>query len=379
MTFVAFDGTYQEVECTGQSRASYELLRSAKPLVGPGKIIDKLAITTFTGKLQPQYAVDGFPIIKMGLEVHLAIWGNMIGMFNLANRIKPAPDAIYWHTPVRFCGDVPGIRQAVMVHDLAPLRKPDAYPRRARWLLSNAMKRMRNSTCRILSISEVTKNDIVELADIPPERVTVVHNGVSDEFRLLDEAVLAETAAKLGLTDKRFLLFVGRPSPRKNVPMLLEIFLQARRQSGDTLHLVLIGPGHGAIDGICDKLGFTQEERDAVIILSRVSEDELVAVYNLAWSLVFPTTYEGFGLPVIEAMACGTPVISSDCSSIPEVAGDAAILLDPAGPQPWIDAIVALQDDQAHWQELRRRGLIQAATMTWDRAAEQILNILAED
>ncbi|GAG14348.1 unnamed protein product, partial [marine sediment metagenome] len=138
------------------------------------------------------------------------------------------------------------------------------------------------------------------------------------------------------------------------------------------------GPGHGAIDGICDKLGFTQAERDAVIILSRVSEDELVAVYNLAWSLVFPTTYEGFGLPVIEAMACGTPVISSDCSSIPEVAGDAAILLDPAGPQPWVDAIVALQDDDARWQELRRLGLIQAATMTWDRAAKQILSILAE-
>ena len=215
----------------------------------------------------------------------------------------------------------------------------------------------------MIAISQATRQELIHLGGIEPDRISAVLWAAGGEFRVVeDRAMLEETALRLGLAGKRFLLFVGQPTPRKNVPMLMRVFLQVLRARREPVPLVLVGPPYQGTDmnRLCGELGYTEEERKAVIVTGAVSDADLVALYNLAHALVFPTLYEGFGLTVLEAMACGLPVISSNASSIPEVAGDAGLLLDPTRDEGWADAIHRLLDDPALHAECRRRGLERA-------------------
>ena len=306
MTYVVFDGTYLEGDNTGESRVGYELIRQIVRQVEPSH---RLALATFSGRLDPQYKIDGIDVLKMNVNRRLLKYGQvLLGVFkafNLVKRIKPTPDVIYWLNPQRFVADVPGVRQFVMVHALTPLTCPQSYSRRSRWLVGHAIKRLRRSSCDIVAISKATKGDLVEVGGISPDGISVIYHGVSDHFGVIQDRQRLERAAeRLGLTGKRFLLFVGRPVPRKNVPVLMEIFLQVLRRSDEPICLVMVGPGGEVIDEICHQLGYRPQERQAVNVMGRMGDEDLVAVYNLAWALIFPTLYEGFGLPVLEAMAC---------------------------------------------------------------------------
>jgi glycosyltransferase involved in cell wall biosynthesis len=373
---LAFDCTYLEDECTGQSRVAYELLKEVVSLAEERGNAD-IRLVSFSGDVKPEYKMDRLRVERIGLGPHIAVWGHFFRAINLAARISPAPSSILWLTPERYGGDMPGVKQVVVVHDLASLRVPHAYPKRSRWLRLASLRRIREGGCSLIAISHSTKEDLVRMAAIPPERITVCHNGVSSQFvQITDQARLKKTAQALGLEGKNFFLFVGRPGSRKNVPLLLKAFRSVISMHNEPVYLAFVGPSKGDLQKLIGEAGFTEEQRSRVLQLGRISNDHLVDVYNLTRGLVFPTLYEGFGLPVAEAMACGAPVISSNCSSIPEVAGTAGILVNPRVMEPWRDAMLKLLLNPSLGVRMKSDGIEHAKNFKWRSSAEKIMQLL---
>ena len=255
-----------------------------------------------------------------------------------------------------------GVPEVVTVHDLAIYRRPDWFPGgqqlAVRWVVPRSLRR----ADALVAVSENTAADLVELFGVDPERITVAHHGVSPRYRPLAPGDLDEARSRLGLPE-RYLLFVGTIEPRKNVLTLLEAWATLPGRPP----LVIAG-GWGwrceAERARVERLG------EGVRVLGEVDPADLPALYNLAACLLHPAWYEGFGLTVLEAMACGTPVICSDTSSLPEVAGDAAVLVPPGEPERWREAVERVLREPGVAAEMRRAGVLRAAGFTWDRAAE---------
>lgn len=264
-------------------------------------------------------------------------------------------------------------RTLLTVHDLSFLVYPElTVPSMVRYLAS-AVPRATRRADHILADSLATQRDLVRLLGVPATNIDVVYPGLSAGFMVIAPEACAEVKARLELPE-RFLVFVSTLSPRKNVERLVEAFalLVASGRVPDDLALILIG-GRGWMDeGI-----FAAIERvqlgERVRWLRFVRDTDLPAVYNLAAATVYPSLYEGFGLPVIEALACGSPVVTADNSSLPEAAGDAAVLVDARSIEAIADGIaLTLADGQLRARN-RKRGLSQVQRFTWQNAAAQVL------
>jgi glycosyltransferase involved in cell wall biosynthesis len=267
----------------------------------------------------------------------------------------------------------------VTVHDLIPMFLP-AYRgsigvRLYTLLVAVAAKR----ADRVLTDSEVSKWDIVRLLDIPSERVRVIYLAVDDIYQpVLDEHRLAATRRKYGLPES-YLLYLGGFDQRKNVPTLLKAFAQLARDS--RVHLVVAGrlPEKGSTffpdpRPIVQELGI--EER--VVFTGWVPEEDKPAVYSGARALVFPSLYEGFGLPPLEALACGTPVVASNRGSLPEIVGEGGLLLEPDDVEGLAEAMKRLLNDDTLWGDLRQKGLAHAASFSWEKTAQETLAVYRE-
>jgi glycosyltransferase involved in cell wall biosynthesis len=219
---------------------------------------------------------------------------------------------------------------------------------------------------RFIAISESTKTDMRRCLEIEPERIDVTPLAVSAAYRP-DVAVDAREAVRTRYQlPNEYLLYVGRLEPRKNLPGLLDAYEAVCRLRPNTPPLVLAGAKgwHSSeLDGRLEKLGIR------VRSLGYVPEQDLPALYCGARVFIYPSFYEGFGIPVLEALACGVPTITSNISSMPEVAGDAAELVDPHSPGALADSLHRLLTDDGRCAELRRRGLRRAAEFSWDRTA----------
>jgi glycosyltransferase involved in cell wall biosynthesis len=261
--------------------------------------------------------------------------------------------------------------RVVTIHDVSLKLYPECHPIRRRIINRPLVAIAARVADAVIAVSHSARNDLLRFHRIPPERVSVVHEAAGPGFmRITDPRQRARIRMRYALPD-RFMLYVGAIEPRKNLPRLMEAFARARRH-GISHDLVCVGPyGWSSRDLYqhIDKLGL----RRVVHFTGYVPVEDLPVIYNLAEFFAFPSIYEGFGLPVIEAMACGTPVITANASSLAEIAGGAAYTVDPHDVDALTGAIVALASDSERREELSRRGLARAQEFSWARTARDML------
>ena len=263
----------------------------------------------------------------------------------------------------------------ITIHDLAFLRYPSLLtPASARYYgqVDDAVV----SAEAIVAVSESTKRDLLQLLGANEQKIHVVPEAADPSYRALDDPrAVAKVAGRYAL-DPGFFLFVGTLEPRKNLPALIKAYalVRERHQAVGAPKLVLVG----SRGWLCEDIFALVEQlhlSDDVRFLGPVGTDDLVGLYNGAIALVFVSLYEGFGLPALEAMACGTPVIAANVSSLPEVVGDAALLVSPHDIEEIAAAMGRLVCDAELRQDLRGRGLARARQFSWERAARETLAV----
>ena len=288
-----------------------------------------------------------------------------------------AADVDLYHSPYYLMPYWSGRPTVVTLYDTIPLIYPQYLPsgaaRRAyRWLNLLAGRRAR----RILAISASAAGDIARHLHIPAGRIVVTPLAADERFRPLPDRAAVDAWRRAAGLPSIYVLYLGINKPHKNLVTLIRAWKLALERgleaAGDSPALVLAGR---------EDPRYPQTRRAAleagagsrIIFLGDVAEDDLPWLYNAATLFVYPSVYEGFGLPVLEAMACGTPVACSNTSSLPEVAGDAALLVEPLDIEGWAAALGRLLADAEQRRELARRGLAQAARFSWERTARQTL------
>ena len=276
--------------------------------------------------------------------------------------------------------NVPVLRQkrlAVTVHDLIHLLFPEvlnsslksAYAR----FLMNAVKRR---ATRIIAVSENTRRDLIERLGIKPERIRVIHNAISESFKAEDDEVrIRQLSAQLSLPAE-YLLAVGIDKPHKNLARLIEVLAALWQSKRLALPLVIVGvdPARSALP----KLAADLRAADKVHFVAPAGYGEMPVIYQRARALIFPSLYEGFGLPVLEAQAVGTPVAASNAASLPEVAGEGALFFSPTDQEGMGYQITKLVEDESVRARLRSTGLENIKRFSWRESARQTLEVYAE-
>lgn len=262
-----------------------------------------------------------------------------------------------------------GTRTLLTVHDLSFVRAPETAVPSLKAYLDRVVPRSVARADHILSDSEATRQDLIELYNTPPSKISVLYSGVDPTFAPASPAEMAAVRVRYNIGDAPFILSIGTVQPRKNYERLIEAF---HRLQIPGLKLVIAG-GKGWLDSGVYARVTDLSLQDRVHFLGFAADEALPALYSAASVFAFPSLYEGFGLPVIEAMACGTPVVCSNTSSVPEVAGDAALLIDPFDIDGLSVALRRVLEDTALRRDLTDRGRVQAARFTWDTAASELL------
>ncbi len=291
---------------------------------------DRLDLLHCTGNTAPLYL---HPSIELVLTVHDV-------MFALPSTILPKPKSLNSRLFSQYCT----------------------------WLLPWVVRRS-NQT---IAVSNYSKQDIITYTQIDPQKIQVIYPGIDPRFKRVDEQTISEIRLKLALPDK-FVFAFGAPDPRKNTTTAIDSFLNFCQANADR-SLVIAGVNDTYKATLLQQIA-ASPFKQRITILPFVNDADLVSIYNAADLVLYPSLYEGCGFPVLEAMACGTPVIASNVTSIPEVAGDAAILIDPLDIDGITAALVKLSTDLDLRQSLIDRGYRQAQTFSWRRTAQENLNI----
>lgn len=304
--------------------------------------------------------------------------GGKLGKLTWPNRQLPAGaeraglDLVHVTTPYG-CFRRTRFKKVITICDVTPLLFPETHGRMQVWHHRLALPEILKAADRIITISEASRRDIIRCCNVPEEKVSVTLLAASLPALPAGEPV--QQAAAAGIPGP-YILNVGTLEPRKNLSGLLEAFAAAcRRGLPHTLAIAGAGGwGRASIPAIAERLGIG----DRVQVAGFIDDRDLPGLYAGADFFVYPSLYEGFGLPVLEAMACGTPVITSNVSSLPEVAGDAALLVDPRSSAELGEAMLRLAGDAGLRQELRTRGREQAARFSWERTADETWRIYQE-
>lgn len=268
-------------------------------------------------------------------------------------------------------------KTVVTVHDLGYFVYPQAHTRLSRLYLRVSTWFSVRSAKRVIAISEATKRDLMKYYGVPAGKIRVVYHGCDPVFRpVRDEKALEEVAARYGV-DRPYCLHVGTLQPRKNLGLLIEAWRLLRERMEQPPALLLAGKRGWLYDSLFEqvsKAGLGELVRFA----DYVEREDLPGLYSGALALTFPSLYEGFGLPPLEAMSCGTPVICSNATSLPEVVGDAGILLDPTDAGAWAEAVQRLTENADEREMLSQKGLVQARQFTWERCARETWDVLSK-
>lgn len=261
-------------------------------------------------------------------------------------------------------------RLVVTIHGCAATRLPphlhQQLPRRALIKYRYLLRRV----AAIITVSEASRQDILETFRVPPERVTVIYNGIADAFH---RYALTQQPIIRPAGERPFILAVGATIPKKNLVGILQA-LAILKARGLPHRLIHVGPRDWGYDAIMRQVMSHGLQCD-VEFKGRVSMDELIRYYAQADVFVFPSFHEGFGMPILEAMACGCPVVTSNCYAMPEVAGDAALLVDPHDSAQIADAIERLLTDEPLRRSFIEKGRRRAQLFCWERASEQVVAV----
>jgi glycosyltransferase involved in cell wall biosynthesis len=278
-----------------------------------------------------------------------------------------------FHATEHLLPRIPGARTVFTLHDTAYLLFPQYHLPRNRIFLRHMMPRFLRQADRIIAVSENTRREALRSYDLDPEKIEVIPEGVDERFRPdVDEAEVDRVRRRYALPP-RFVLSIGTIEPRKNLTTLLEAFVGVRERHPD-VGLVIAGGKGWMVQPFFERLRALGLEGDAVLP-GYVPDDDVPALLNAAEVFAFPSEFEGFGLPPLEAMACGVPVVSSNAASLPEVVGDAGIQLPPGDVRAWVRALDSLLGDPAARADLRVSGIARARRFSWSAAARQTLEV----
>lgn len=261
------------------------------------------------------------------------------------------------------------------VHDLSFEREPATAAPGLRAFLKQAVPRSVQRATHVLADSQATRDDLMDLYGTPSAKITVLYPGVAARFQPVASPGQLAVRKRYALGAQPFVLCVGTLHPRKNHLRLIAAFYAALRNSEHNL-VIVGGPGGAehSIRAAVQQLGLQQR----VLLTGYVEDAHLPALYSAAAAVAYPSLYEGFGLPLAEALACGTPVLASSAPCLPEVAGGAALLADPRDEQALAAALLRITGDTALRADLRARGLLRAASFSWQAAARQLLTLYTQ-
>ncbi|MCF7830908.1 glycosyltransferase family 4 protein [Candidatus Gracilibacteria bacterium] len=238
---------------------------------------------------------------------------------------------------------------------------------------NKVIKHTVNDAVRVITVSDNTKNDVIKLFNIAPQKITKIWNGIGEEFYEVSDLEKKTVKEKFGL-GKDFLLYTGNWREHKNLVRLLRAFKKVLEKGHSPLQLVITGKSDPYYPEVLETIK-ELELQDKVKLLGLVSEEDLVRLYNTASVYVFPSLYEGFGLPPLEAMKCGTPVVASHVSAIPEVCGDAVLYFDPENILDMAEKINLLLTDSTLQQDLVKKGYEHVKQFSWEKCASETLKI----
>lgn len=282
-----------------------------------------------------------------------------------------APRAHLYHATEHLLPNLP-CPTVMTVHDLIFERYPEHHTRRNRLFLKLAMPTFVRAADAVIAVSEHTKRDLMELYRCPAEKIHVIYEGIDDDFNPASPAAVSALRRRYGIA-RPYLFMMGTLEPRKNHAAALHAL--ARLKANGRPHQLVAAGGAGwlfePVNALVQALGLA----DDVIFTGYVPQEDVPAFYTGADCVVMPSLYEGFGFPVLEAMACGTPVVCSDASSLPEVAGDAALLVPPTDDELLAANVERILTDGGLTTTLRDRGLRRAARFRWTSCAQQTADL----
>jgi len=301
--------------------------------------------------------------ISEQLRIPLALAREGVTLFHAPHYVLP---------PLVRCTSV------VTIHDCIHLMFPQYLPNRLAYTYAQTSIRLaaRRAT-RILTVSESSKRDILRFVDTEPEKIDVIYNAYDDRFAIDPREEDVVRVRERFQLESEFVLYAGNVKPHKNLERLIEAFHLVRKRGLDHLKLVMIGDEISKYTALRRAVHHHQLHK-YVRFLGYLPEVTLAVMYRLAGVFVFPSVYEGFGLPPLEAMASGTPVVTSNVSSLPEVAGDAAVLVDPYDPRAIADGIYRVLTDEQLRRDLRRKGVARAGMFSWEQSVRRVRAIYDE-
>ncbi|MEA3369386.1 MAG: glycosyltransferase family 1 protein [Candidatus Ratteibacteria bacterium] len=283
-----------------------------------------------------------------------------------------------YHSPHFFTSTRLSSKLVVTIHDLIPLCFPHFTPRAKKVkflrLFKYILQRVSRKADKIITISEHSKKDLVDALQVREDKIEVIYNGVSSVYRPIPSESVRKRLGGVIPESSQVFLFVGRFDPYKNIVGLIKSFNDLKQEGDPELKLVIVGEEdtrYPEAPRLVKDLGLEKE----VILTGYLEEEELVYWYNRAAAFILPTFYEGFGLPIVEAFACGCPVITSNVASVPEVAGDAAMLIEPGSQTALTEAMRRILRDAPFKENLRQKGLARAQLFSWEKTAKGVLEV----